>query len=257
MNLFDLSTKVAVITGGNGGIGLGIATAMAQHGARVVIAARNTEKSAQAARQLRAAGLDAVEVELDVLSEQSIAVMVEQTLAKYGRIDILVNNAGVNVLKVADQFSAADWRQVIDTNLVGAYQASAAVYPHMVSGGGGKIINISSLTAIFGTRRSLPYGASKSGLVQLTKSLAVAWAADNIQAYAILPGWVETEMTAALRDNEDSEIQQIYQSITDRIPARRWATPGDIAGAAVFLASKAADYVTGAVLAVDGGYSAA
>jgi len=257
MNLFDLSTKVAVITGGNGGIGLGIATAMAQHGARVVIAARNTEKTAQAVAHLKASGHEALGVELDVLRESSITGMVEQTLAKYGRIDILVNNAGVNVLKVADQFSADDWRQVIDTNLVGAYQASTAAYPHMVSGGGGKIINISSLTAIFGTKRSLPYGASKSGLVQLTKSLAVAWAGDNIQANAILPGWVETEMTAALRDNENQEIQQIYQSITDRIPARRWATPGDIAGAAVFLASAAADYVTGAVLAVDGGYSAA
>ncbi len=257
MNLFDLSNKVAVITGGNGGIGLGIAQAMAQQGARLVIAARNTEKTAQAVAQLKTSGFEALGVEFDILSEQSIAGMVEQTLAQYGRIDILVNNAGVNVLKLADQFSADDWRQVIDTNLIGAYQASAAAYPHLKSGGGGKIINISSLTALFGTRRSLPYGASKSGLVQLTKSLAVAWAGDNIQANAILPGWVETEMTVELRDCENSEIQQIYDSITDRIPARRWATPGDIAGAAVFLASAAADYVTGAVLAVDGGYSAA
>lgn len=257
MNLFDLSNKVAVITGGNGGIGLGIARAMAQHGALVVIAARNTEKTAQTVTQLKASGLDALGVELDVLSEQSIAGMVEQTLAAYGRIDILVNNAGVNVLKLADQFSADDWRHVMDTNLVGAYQASAAVYPHLKSGGGGKIINISSLTAQFGTRRSLPYGASKSGLVQLTKSLAVAWAGDNIQANAILPGWVETEMTAELRDTESQEIQQIYHSITNRIPAGRWARPDDIAGAAVFLASSAADYITGAVLAVDGGYSAA
>lgn len=254
MNLFDLSNKVAVITGGNGGIGLGIARAMAQHGACVVIAARNTQKTAQAVTQLKAAGLDALGVELDVLSESSIAGMVEQTLAQYGRIDILVNNAGVNVLKVADQFSADDWRQVIDTNLVGAYQVCAAVYPHMKTHGGGKIINISSLTAIFGTQRSLPYGASKSGLVQLTKSLAVAWAGDNIQSNAILPGWVETEMTAELRDNEDPAVQQIYHSITDRIPAGRWAKPKDIAGAAVFLASAAADYITGAVLAVDGGY---
>jgi len=257
MSLFDLNDKVAVITGGNGGIGRGIAEAMAQHGARVVIAARNAEKSAQVAQQLRASGLHALEVELDVLSEESIAGMVEKTIAEYGRIDILVNNAGVNVVKAADQVTAADWRQVIDTNLVGAYQASAAVYPHMVSGGGGKIINISSLTAMFGTRRSLPYGASKSGLVQLTKSLAVVWAGDNIQANAILPGWVETEMTSALRDVQDPEIQRIQQSITERIPAGRWAKPGDIAGAAVFLASAAADYVTGAVVAVDGGYSAA
>jgi 2-deoxy-D-gluconate 3-dehydrogenase len=256
MNLFDLNSKVAVITGGNGGIGLGIAKAMAQQGAQVVIAARDAEKTAQAITQLQALGLDAFGVHLDILSEESIAGLVEQSLARYRHIDILVNNAGINIAKRAEEFSADDWRQVMDTNLVGAYQACAAVYPHMKSAGGGKIINVSSLTAMFGTQRSLPYGASKSGLVQLTKSLALAWAGDNIQANAILPGWVETEMTSELRANADPEIKKIHNRITDRIPAGRWAKPEDIAGAAVFLASAAADYVTGAVLAVDGGYSA-
>jgi 2-deoxy-D-gluconate 3-dehydrogenase len=127
----------------------------------------------------------------------------------------------------------------------------------MKSGGGGKIINIGSMTVIFGSKRSIPYGASKSGLVQLTKSLALSWAPNQIQVNAILPGWVETEMTIGLRDSEDTEIKRIYGSINERIPAGRWARPEDIAGAAVFLASAASDYVTGAVLTVDGGYSIA
>jgi len=127
----------------------------------------------------------------------------------------------------------------------------------MKSRRGGKIINIGSMTAIFGSKRSIPYGASKSGLVQLTKSLALAWGADNIQANALLPGWVETEMTSGLRESADTEINRIYRSINDRIPSGRWARPEDIAGAAVFLASAASDYITGAVLAVDGGYSIA
>jgi len=251
---FDLNDRVAVITGGNGGIGLGIAKAVGEHGARVVIAARDLEKTSRAIDLLRASGIEALGLELDISNEQSIARMTDEAIAKCGRIDILVNNAGINVTRLAHEFSADDWRKIIDTNLVGAYQACQQAYPHMKSGGGGKVINISSMTAIFGSRRSIPYGASKSGLIALTRSLALSWASDNIQVNAILPGWVETEMTAGLRESEDPEIEHIRHSIMDRIPAGRWARPDDMAGAAVFLASPASDYITGAALAVDGGY---
>jgi 2-deoxy-D-gluconate 3-dehydrogenase len=255
--MFDLSNKVAIITGGNGGIGLGIAKGMAQNGARIVIAGRNRGKTEKAIEQLDTLGIEALGLEVDVQSEKSIAEMIEKSLVACGHIDILVNNAGVNLTKFADQFTVNDWRQVIDINLIGTYLPCREVYRHMLSNGGGKIINIGSVTAIFGSKRSLPYAASKSGLIQLTRSLAVAWADDNIQANVILPGWVETEMTAELRESEDAEIKHIYHSITDRIPAGRWAKPDDIAGAAVFLASRASDYITGTVIAVDGGYSIA
>ena len=254
---FELTEKVAVITGGNGGIGLAIAKGMAQHGAKVVVAARDGKKIKRATEQLKTFGAQALGLEMDIQDEKSIARMIKKSVAKYGRIDILVNNAGINVTRFANEFSANDWRQIIDTNLIGAYQVCKQVYPHMKSNGGGKIINISSVTAIFGSKRSIPYGASKSGLIQLTRSLAVAWADDNIQTNAILPGWVETEMTTGLRESEDSEVKQIYRSITDRIPAGRWANPDDIAGTAVFLASEASNYITGVALAVDGGYSIA
>ena len=254
---FDLSQKVAVISGGNGGIGLAIAKGMATHGARFVIAARDKEKTRKATDLLSASGHDALGLELDIQSEKSIAGVIEKSLAEYGHIDILVNNAGINITRLAEEFSADDWRKIIDTNLIGAYQLCQQVYPHMKSNGGGKIINISSMTAIFGSKRSIPYGASKSGLIALTRSLAVSWAGDNIQVNAILPGWVETEMTTGLRESGDAEIKHIWRSINDRIPAGRWAKPEDIAGAAVFLAGAASDYITGAALPVDGGYSVA
>jgi len=254
---FDLAGRVAIITGGNGGIGLGIARAMAQQGARVVVAARDREKTRIATDALRRSGAEAVGMDLDIRSEESIARMIEKSLAEFGGMDILVNNAGVNITRLAQEFSADDWRNVIDTNLIGAYQVCQQAYPHMKTGGGGKIINIGSMTVIFGSKRSLPYGASKSGLISLTRSLALAWAGDGIQVNAILPGWVETEMTTGLRESSDPEIRHIWQSINDRIPAGRWAGPDDIAGAAVFLASPASDYITGATLSVDGGYSIA
>ena len=255
--MFDLSARVALITGGNRGIGFGIASGLGQHGARVILAARDTEKTAEAVEQLKGLDIDAFGLEVDIQNEQSIAGSMARASEVHGRIDILVNNAGINRVNVADQFTADDWRNIIDTNLTGAYLMCKAVYPHMSASGGGKIINIASMTATFGSKRSLPYGASKGGLIQMTRSLALAWAGDNIQVNAISPGWVETEMTQGLRASEDPQIQEIHRGITGRIPAGRWARPDDMAGAAVFLASAASDYVTGAVLTVDGGYSAA
>lgn len=254
-DLFDLGSRVAVVTGGNGGIGLAIARALGLAGARVAIAARDRNKSDRAVASLAGRGIEALAIDLDMQDEQSIARMIKAAHAAFGRIDMLVNNAGINRTALAHEFSVDDWRQVLETNLIGAYVACREAYPYMKAGGGGKIINIGSVTAGFGSKRSLPYGASKSALEQMTRSLALAWAGDNIQANIILPGWVETEMTTGLRDNHDPQIQRIRDTITGRIPAGRWARPDDIAGAAVFLASAASDYVTGSVLTVDGGYS--
>ena len=256
-DLFDLSGRVALVTGGNGGIGLAIAQALGRAGANVVIAARDMGKTRDAVAALEALGVPALGLLLDMGDEKSVAEAIREARNVLGRLDILVNNAGINRTAMAAEFSVDDWREVLDTNLVGAYVACREAYAHMKAGGGGKIVNIGSVTADFGSKRSIPYGASKSALVQMTRSLALAWASDNIQVNLIQPGWVETEMTTGLRDNDDPQIRRIRESITSRIPAARWAQPDDIAGAAVFLASRASDYVTGAVLTVDGGYSVA
>jgi 2-deoxy-D-gluconate 3-dehydrogenase len=249
--LFDLSGKVAVVTGGNGGIGLGIVTGLAQAGAAIVIAARNVEKSELAVRLLEKAGLRAAALKVDVQDETSVRDMVGKALQTFGRIDILVNNAGISVVNMPQNYSLDEWQQVMNINLNGSFLCSREVYPHMKAGGGGKIINIGSMTSIFGHPMIASYAASKGAVVQLTKSLAIAWARENIQVNAILPGWIETDLTAMIKQMPD------YQAaITARIPQERWGRPLDLAGTAVFLASRASDYVTGVALPVDGGYAA-
>lgn len=266
MSDFGLKGRTAVITGAGGGLGRTHALLFAKHGANVVVndlggkqdgSGKGSEMADKVVAEIKAAGGNAVANYDSVSTEAGANGIVKTAVDTFGKIDILVNNAGINITRLAEEFSADDWRRIIDTNLIGAYQLCQQVYPHMKSSGGGKIINISSMTAIFGSKRSIPYGASKSGLTALTRSLAVSWAADNIQVNAILPGWVETELTIGLRESEDPEIKHIWRSINDRIPAARWAKPDDMAGAAVFLASAAADYITGAALPVDGGYSIA
>ena len=177
--------------------------------------------------------------------------MVEQTLHTFGRIDILVNNAGTNIRKLPEQLSLAEWHSILDTNLGSAFLCSQAVYAPMVQSGGGKIINNGSMFSLFGGSHVLAYGASKGGVVQLTKSLAVAWAKDNIQVNAILPGWLHTDLTnRAMQD-----LPGLYDRVLARTPQGRWGQPEDLAGVAIFLASRASDFVTGVALAVDGGYS--
>lgn len=250
--LFDLSGKVAIVTGGNGGLGLAMAMGLAQAGANIMLAARDTEKLARAASQVAAVGRMAQTVEVDLTQEGEIDRMVEQTVEVLGRVDILVNNAGTTVRKEPQDLSAEEWDQVVDLNLRAAFLASRAVYPHMKSQGGGKIISIGSMFSLFGGGGSgAPYSSSKGGLVQLSKSLAVSWARDNIQSNAILPGWFMTELTAAIPDTQPDR----YDLISRRIPTGRWGRPEELQGAVVFLASAASDYVTGAVLTVDGGYS--
>jgi 2-dehydro-3-deoxy-D-gluconate 5-dehydrogenase len=249
--MFDLSEKVAVVTGGNGGIGLGMARGLAAAGARVVIAARNREKSQDAVRALEMRGASASSVETDVTDEQSVAAMADATLSRFGRIDILVNNAGTNIRRPAHELETADWHKVLDTNLTSAFLCSKAVYPAMKRNGGGKIINIGSMMSIFGASFAPAYAASKAGIVQFTKSIACAWARDNIQANAVLPGWIDTDLTRRARE----EVRGLNENVLRRTPAGRWGVIDDMAGVAVFLASPASDFITGAAIPVDGGYS--
>ena len=249
--MFDLKGRVAIVTGGNGGIGFGMAKGLAKAGARVVVAARNEEKSSAAVRELKALGSDAFALAVDVTDEAAVQAMVDETVRRCGRMDILVNNAGINIRKPAHEMPLDDWKQVIDTNLTSVFVCSRAVYPHMKRGGGGKIINIGSMLSIFGASFAPAYGASKGGLVQLTKSLAVAWAPDNIQVNAILPGWIDTDLTQQARQ----QLQGLNERVLARTPAGRWGAIDDFAGIAVFLSSAASDFVTGTAIPVDGGYS--
>ncbi len=253
LSSFDLTGKVAVVTGGNGGLGVGIALGLAGAGANIVIAARNVEKTAQALEDVRALGVEAHGITVDVTQEPAIQRMVANTIDHLGRLDILVNNSGIAIRAQPQDLTAAQWDSVVDVNLRAAFLASKEAYPHMVAGGGGKIINVGSMYSLFGTDWGAPYAASKGGIVQLTKSLAVAWAKDNIQVNAILPGWFVTDLTRGIADADPAR----YDNINRRIPTGRWGDPSELAGAAVFLAGQASNYVTGAVLAVDGGYSAA
>lgn len=251
-DLFDLHGKVAIVTGGNGGLGRGMALGLASAGANIVIAARNQAKTAAVAAELRQQyGVQVLELQVDVCKEADITAMVDQTLRTFDRIDILINNAGTNIRKPPEALTAADWHTIIDTNLGSAFLCSQAVYTPMVHGRGGKIINNGSMFSLFGGSHVLAYGASKGGIVQLTKSLAVAWAKDNIQVNAILPGWLYTDLTQqAIQD-----LPGLHERVLARTPHGRWGQPEDLAGAAVFLASRASDFVTGVALPVDGGYS--
>jgi len=248
---FDLSGKVAVVTGGNGGIGLGMARGLSAAGAAIVIVGRNTAKSQEAAASLTRDGGRAIALTADVTSHTETAQMVKDTMAALGRLDILVSNAGINIRKPPGNLPLDDWQRVIDTNLTSALLCAQAAYPAMKAAGSGKIINIGSMLSIFGASFAPAYAASKGGIVQFTKSLACAWAPDNIQANAVLPGWIDTELTQAARQQVDG----LHDRVLARTPAGRWGAPADLAGIAVFLASRASDFITGTAIPVDGGYS--
>jgi 2-deoxy-D-gluconate 3-dehydrogenase len=248
---FDLSGKVAFVTGGNGGIGKGIALGLAKAGAAVVVAARQAEKSATAVAEIEAAGGKALAVACDVADRASVEAALKEAAAWQGGVDIVVNNAGTNAWVPNPQdLKPEEWDRVIATNLTGLYNVCVLAHPYLTARGGGKIINISSMMAIFGGGTVTAYAASKGGLDQYTKSIAVAWAKDNIQVNAIQPGWIATDMTRGSRSTPAK-----YENIIDRTPAERYGEPEDLAGPAVFLASPASDFVTGVLLPVDGGYS--
>jgi len=251
MKLFDLSGRVAVITGGNGGIGLGMAKGMAAAGATIVVAGRDAVKNEAAVKEITGLGAKASEIPVDVLKEESCRALIDQTMKRYGRIDVLVNNAGMSIRKQPEQYTLAEWHTVLDSNLTSAFLCSHAAYPALKKSGAGKIINIGSMMSIFGAPFATAYAASKGGMVQMTKSMATAWAKDNIQVNAILPGWIDTALTLRARE----QVTGLHESVLKRTPAARWGLPDDFAGIAVFLAAPASDFVTGAAIAVDGGYS--
>ena len=252
MNPFDLSGRVAIVTGGNGGLGLGMARGLAAAGAAIAIAARDAAKSEKAAAELTAAGFRCRTYPLQASSKASCTKVIEAVVGDFGRCDILINNAGTTRRKRPEEVTENDWREVLDVNLSGALFAAQAAYPHMKAVGGGKIVNIGSMYSLFGAPLVAPYGASKGGLVALTRSLAAAWAPDNIQVNAILPGWINSDLTRSARE----QIEGLNNIVMSRTPAGRWGEPGDLAGAAVFLCSGASDFITGVTLPVDGGFSA-
>jgi 2-deoxy-D-gluconate 3-dehydrogenase len=251
MNPFDLSGKVAVVTGGNGGIGLAMAHGLVLAGASTIVVGRNAGKNERAVKELSVPGRIAHSLRADLSRADGCREMIAKAAAVHGRLDILVNNAGMNIRKPPQDYALQEWQAVIDTNLTGVFACCQAAYPHLKAAGRGKIINIGSMTSIFGASFAAPYSASKGAVVQLTRALASAWARDNIQVNAVLPGWIDTDLTRRAR----VEVPGLHEKVEARTPAGRWGVPGDLAGAAVFLASPASDFVTGVALPVDGGYS--
>jgi len=249
--MFDLKGRTGLVTGGNGGIGLGFARGLAKAGAAVMVAGRNVGKNAAAVAELRALGAEAEAVVVDVTDPASLQAMVDATVARFGRLDVLVNNAGTNIRNRPEAYAEADWHTVIDTNLTSAYLAAKAAYPHLKASGHGRVINNGSMLSIFGLPLHIAYAASKGGVVQLTKSLAVAWAADGITVNAILPGWIDTDLTKRARE----QVETLNANVLARTPTGRWGDPRDFEGIAGFLASDAAGFITGTAIPVDGGFS--
>jgi len=250
LKMFDLSGRVAAVTGGNRGIGRAIALGLAEAGASVAVMARNEENNRAVLDDLNKLGVPAIAVKLDVRKRADLGPAIEEVERALGPVDILVNNAGMAIVKRALEADAKSWDTVIETNLTSVFLLSQIAARSMVQRGRGKIINLASEYAIFGSGSIPSYSASKGAIVQLTKSMAIDLAPNNIQVNAILPGWIATDLTAPVRNTP------LYDEIITRTPAGRFGTAEEIAGAAVFLASDAADFVTGTVVAVDGGYSA-
>jgi 2-deoxy-D-gluconate 3-dehydrogenase len=248
MKLFDLSGKAALVTGGNGGIGLGMAQGLAQAGARLAIAGRDRAKNQTALQSL---GAGAIALVADVCDERACRAMVDEAAQRLGRLDILVNNAGINIRREPHEYSLEEWQRVLTSNLTSAFVASQAAYAHFRRASGGKIVNIGSMMSLFGASFAAPYGASKGGIVQLTRSLACAWAKDNVQVNAVLPGWIDTALTRRARE----QVAGLHERVLARTPAGRWGEPADLAGIAVFLSSAASDFITGTAIPVDGGYA--
>ena len=247
---FSLDDRVALITGATRGLGFAIARGMAAAGATVVLNGRKADELAKAAESLVKEGMRADIAVFDVTQRDAIAAGVAAVNAKHGRIDILVNNAGIQRRAPMPEFKQQDWNDVIATNLTAPFEVSQAVLPGMIARKRGKIVHIASLLSEFGRATVIPYAAAKGGVRQLTRGMAVELAPDNIQVNAIAPGYFATEMNRALIDNSEFNAW-----VCKRTPAGRWGEPAEIAGLAVFLASRAADYMTGQIVFMDGGMS--
>ena len=251
MKLFNLTDKVAIITGGNGGIGFAMAKAIGVTGAIVVIAGRNEEKNKKSIEELNSLNVKCKSLIVDVVNENSCNKLIEDVVKEFGKLNILINNAGTNIRKRPEEYELEEWTSIIDTNLIGTFTCSKTAFKHFKNINGGKIINIGSMHSLFGAPLGSAYSASKGGVVQLTKSLANTWAKDNIQVNAVLPGYIDTTLTRQAR----IDIPELQKRVEERTPAGRWGDPDDLGGIAVFLSSDASNYVTGTAIPVDGGYS--
>jgi 2-dehydro-3-deoxy-D-gluconate 5-dehydrogenase len=244
-----LEGRTALVTGGNGGIGLAMALGLQKAGASVVIAGRNAQKGAAALKALTHG--EARFIQADLSDPTGCERLVDAAARDLGGLDILINNAGITVRKRPESLSFEEWELVLRTNLTSAFLCSQAAHPLMKARHGGKIINLGSMLSIVGAPFAAAYAASKGGIVQLTRSLATAWAEDGIQVNAVLPGWVDTEMGASARQ----QVEGLDARVLARTPAKRWGRAEDFEGVAVFLASAASDFITGIALPIDGGYS--
>jgi len=249
-SLFDLTNRVAVVTGGNGGIGRGIALGLAEAGAAVAILGRNEEKNRRVLSELKAIGVPSIAVRVDVTNRPSLEPAMNKVESELGGVNILVNNAGnVSLSGGVLQERPEDWDKVIETQLNAVFLLSKLAARSMLGRKSGKIINIGSMYSFFGSGLIPSYSAAKGAIVQLTKSMAIELAPYNIQVNAIAPGWIETDMTAPVH------TMPLNDEILARTPAGRWGQPEEVAGTAVYLASRASDFVTGATIPVDGGYA--
>lgn len=252
IKLFDLTNKVALITGGSKGLGLAMAAGLASAGARLVLVNRNAEEGAQAARDLNGDyGVEAISFAADITQEDQTVAMAKAAMDAFGRIDILINSAGINIRGAIDEVSPADFNQVMNVNVQGTWLSCRAVTPYMKQAGSGKIINLASTLGLVGLSNRTPYTASKGAVVQMTRALGLELAPFNINVNAICPGPFLTEMNLPIADSEESK-----KFIVGATALGRWGEMREIQGAAIFLASDAASYMIGSMLTVDGGWTA-
>ena len=251
MSFFDLTGKVSLVTGGNGGIGLAMAKSLGEAGSKVVVAGRNQDKNKKSLEILKASNIECISLVVDVVDEKSCNNLIKDAVDHFGKLNILINNAGTNIRKRPEDYKLDEWKSIIDTNLISMFTCSKACFKHFKSVNGGKIINIGSMHSLFGAPLGSAYSASKGGVVQLTKSLANAWAKDNIQVNAVLPGYIDTTLTRQAR----IDIPELQDRVEERTPVGRWGVPEDLGGIAVFLSSEGSNYISGTAIPVDGGYS--
>ena len=249
---FDITGKVAIITGGNGGLGLGMAKGLALAGAKVAICGRNQDKIDRSLAELKAQGADAIGISCDVGSEEQVNAMVARTKAHFGRIDILINNAAISWGVPTEDMTLEQWNHFITNNLTSMFLTCKACFPHMVEVGGGKIINVSSIVTKLGYGKLSHYGAAKGGMDHMTQSLAQGWGKHNIQVNAVLPGLVDTEMMPCSGPNA---MTRAVKFVSTKSPVGRYGVPEDFYGLSVLLASRASDFITGSIIVADGGLS--
>ena len=249
--MFDLKGHVSVITGGNGGIGFGMARGLAKSGANIAVWGRNKEKNAQAVAELKGLGVDSKAFQCDVSKVDQIVKSMTDTLAYFGRVDSCFANAGIGIGKPATETTREEWNKVLDINLTGVFMTFREAAKHMIArGGGGKLIATSSIGSIHGMPRNSSYSATKAGVTAIVRSLAVELGRYNIQVNAIIPGWITTDMTVRAR-----AFEKLNKTIIQRTPAHRWGEPKDFEGLAVYLASPESNFQTGTTIPVDGGYT--